>query len=160
MSMEGRIVEFLDSDELKIAYVRKQERDRLLAVDPRGRNLSVNGDRVVIVHKTVPESEFPSIARQISEQVAARQAEVDVELLWQSVGGNHREMEAAELAELFFTETGSEAASAVFHALSEDTLFFKRKGTQFLARTEEQVTTERTRRVRQREREDSRERIV
>src|SRR5438067_408588 len=142
MSLEGRIIEFLDAEELRLAYVRKQDRDRLHLIDPRGRNLSVNGDRVVIIHRAVTEGEFPTLARQISEKVAARQSEVDVELIWQSVGGKQRELEAAELAELFFAETTPEAASAVFRALAEDTLFFKRKGGQFLPKTEEQVNAE------------------
>lgn len=153
MSLESRIIEFLDSDELRIAYVRKQERDRLHVVDPRGRNLSVNSDRVVIVHRTADEGNFPAIARQISEKITARQSEVDVELLWQSVGNAHRELESGELAELFFAEGSSEAASAIFRALSTDTLFFKRKGAQFQARTEEQVSAERTRRQRHEEHE-------
>src|SRR4029453_2398753 len=97
-------------------------------------------------------------ARQISDKVSARQSEVDVELLWQSLGGSQREMQSAELAEIFFAEDSPEAASAVFRALSEDNLFFKRKGSQFLARSGEQVSTELTRRQRQREREQFRER--
>src|SRR5215831_6157405 len=159
MSLEGKIVEFLDADQLRVGYVRKQERDRLHVIDPRGRNLSVNGDRVVIVHRPADEGQFPAVARQISERVSARQSEVDVELLWQSLGGSQREMEPAELAEIFFAEAGPEAASAVFRALSEDNLFFKRKGAQFLARSVEQVSTELTRRQRQREREQIRDRI-
>src|SRR5437867_13450795 len=158
MSLEGRIIEFLDAEQLRVAYVRKQERDRLHVVDPRGRNLSVSGDRVVIVHRPAAEDDFPAIARQIVEKVAARQSEVDVELLWQSLGGSQREMESNELAELFFAEVSPEAASAVFRALSEDNLFFKRKGAQFLARSVEQVSTELTRRQRRREREQFRER--
>jgi exoribonuclease-2 len=114
----------------------------------------------VVVHRGAPEGEFPAIARQISDKVSARQSEVDVELLWQSLGGSQREMEPAELAELFFAEDTPEATSAVFRALSEDNLFFKRKGAQFLARTAEQVTTELTRRQRQREREEFRERAT
>jgi exoribonuclease II len=157
MSLEGRIIEFLDADELRVAFVRKQERDRLHLVDPRGRNLTVNGDRVVVIHRPVSEGEFPAAARQISEKIAARQSEVDVELLWQSLGGKQREMETAELAELFFAETTPEAESAVFRALSEDNVFFKRKGAQFLARSNEQITAEVTRRQRQRQREDFRE---
>ncbi|PYS03714.1 MAG: exoribonuclease II [Acidobacteria bacterium] len=160
MFLEGHIVEFLDPEQLRIAYVRKHERDRLHLVDPRGRNLSVSGDRVVIVHGTASENEFPALARQISEVVAVRQAEVDVELLWESLGGKQREMEARELAEMFFAEPSTEAASAIFRALSEDTLFFKRKGSQFLPKTQEQVSTERTRRQRQREREEFRERTA
>src|SRR6476661_2440050 len=157
MSLEGRIIEFLDAEQLHVAYVRKQERDRLHLVDPRGRNLSVHGDRVVVVHRAAPEGEFPSIARQITEKIAAHQSEIDVELLWQSVGGTHRELESAELAELFFAEATPEAASAVFRALSEDNLFFKRKGAQFQAKTQEQVGTELVRRQREREKKEFRE---
>src|SRR5215468_3039689 len=64
MSLEGRIIEFLDAEQLRIAYVRKQERDRLHLIDPRGRNLSVGGDRVVIVHRAVDEGEFPRANRK------------------------------------------------------------------------------------------------
>src|SRR5213594_2814110 len=160
MLLEGRIIEFLDAEELRLAYVRKQERDRLHVIDPRGRNLTVHGDRVVIVHRPSTEGEFPALARQISEKVSARQSEVDVELLWQSVGTRQRELNPSELAELFFAETTPEAESAVFRALSEDNLFFKRKGAQFLPKTEEQVSSERTRRQRQRAREEFREHVV
>jgi exoribonuclease II len=158
LSLEGRIIEFLDAEQLRVAYVRKQDHDRLHVIDPRGRNISVSGDRVVVVHRPVSEGEFPAIARQISDKVSARQSEVDVELLWQTLGGTQREMEPSELAELFFAENSPEAASAVFRALSEDNLFFKRKGSQFLAKSVEQVSTELTRRQRQREREEFRER--
>src|SRR5215468_8089951 len=158
LSLEGRIIEFLDAEQLHVAYVRKQDHDRLHLIDPRGRNLSVSGDRVVVVHRAAPEGDFPTIARQISDKVSARQTEVDVELLWQSLGGSQRELQPAELAEMFFAEDTPEAASAVFRALSEDNLFFKRKGSQFLARSAEQVSMELTRRQRQREREQFRER--
>src|SRR5688572_17891503 len=109
MSLEGRIIEFLDAEQLRVAYVRKHDHDRLHVVDPRGRNLSVSGDRVVVVHRPAPEGEFPTIARQISDNVSARQSQVDVELLWQSLGGSQRELEPAELAELFFAENSPEA---------------------------------------------------
>ena len=158
LSLEGRIIEFLDAEQLHVAYVRRQDHDRLHVIDPRGRNLSVSGDRVVVVHRATAEGDFPAIARQISDKVSARQSEVDVELLWQSLGGTQREMQPAELAEIFFAEDSPEAASAVFRALSEDNVFFKRKGSQFLARSVEQVSTELTRRQRQREREQFRER--
>lgn len=157
MALEGHIVEFLDGDQLRVGYVRKQERDRLHLVDPRGRNVSVAGDRVVIIHRPVGEEDFPSAARQLADKVAAHQSQIDIELLWQSVNGTHRDFEPAELADLFFAEATPEAASAVFRALSEDNLFFKRKGSQFQARTDEQVSAERTRRHREQERRDFRE---
>jgi exoribonuclease-2 len=48
----------------------------------------------------------------------------------------------------------------VFRALSSDNLFFKRKGSQFLAKSVDQVSTELTRRQRQREHEEFRERAA
>jgi exoribonuclease-2 len=160
MFLEGHIIEFLDADQLKPGFVRKQERDRLQVIDPRGRHVSVNGDRVVVVHRPSQESEFPSLTKTILERVRSRQSEVDIELLWQSLGVNGKEFLPIELAELFFSESTPEATSAVFHALAEDTLFFKRNGLRFAPKTEEQVIAEQTRRVRQREREQSRERLA
>jgi len=160
MFLEGQIIEFLDADELRPGYVRKQERDRLQVIDPRGRHISVSGDRVAVVHGPARESEFPSLAKGILEKVRSRQAEVDVELLWQSLGPQSREYLPAELSQLFFSESTAEAASAVFHALSEDSLFFKRNGLRFAPRSVEQVTAEQTRRIRQREREENRERLA
>jgi exoribonuclease-2 len=156
MFLEGQIIEFLDDDQLKVGYVRKQERDRLQVVDPRGRHISIAGDRVVVVHQKTSEDGFPGFARELSEKIQIRQVEMDVELLWDSLGGNQREFTPAELAALFFSESSPEAVSAVFRSLSADTLYFRRKGTQFLPRTADQVGTERTRRDRQLEHEQAR----
>jgi exoribonuclease-2 len=160
MFLEGQIIEFLDDDQLKPGYVRKQERDRLQVIDPRGRHLSVHGDRVVVSHGAVSESEYPSAVKRILERVQEREAEIDVELLWQSVGSSTRDYQPLELSEVFFSESTPEAASAMFHALSRDALFFKRSGLRFLPKTAEQVAAEQTRRVRQREREESREKLT
>jgi len=160
MFLEGQIIEFLDADQLKPGYVRKQERDRLQVIDPRGRHLSVNGDRVAIVHCPVPEGDFPRTARTILDRVQARQSEVDIALLWETIGNIGGEFQPLELAELFFSESTPEATSAVFHALSQDNVFFKRNGLHFVARTPDQVATERTRRTRQRYREEQRDQLT
>jgi exoribonuclease II len=160
MFLEGQIIEFLDADQLKPGYVRKQERDRLQVIDPRGRNLSVNGDRVAIVHCPVSESEFPKTAKTILDRVQARQSEVDIALLWESLGNSGREFQPLELAELFFSESTPEATSAVFHALSQDNVFFKRNGLHFVPRTADQVASEQTRRTRQRHREEQHDRLA
>jgi len=160
MFLEGQIIEFLDDDQLKVGYVRKQERDRLQVVDPRGRHLSIAGDRVVVIHQKTSEDGFPGFARELSEKIQNRQVEMDVELLWDSLGGDQREFTSAELATLFFSESSPEAVSAVFRSLSADTLYFRRKGTQFLPKTADQVGTERTRRDRQQENEKARGALV
>jgi exoribonuclease II len=160
MFLEGQIIEFLDADQLRPGYVRKQERDRLQVIDPRGRQLSVSSDRVAIIHSAIREGEFPKTAKTILERVQALQSEVDIALLWESLGGSAREFQPSELAELFFSQSTPEAASAVFHALLQDTVFFKRNGLHFVPRTADQVASEQTRRTRQREREEIRDRLA
>jgi exoribonuclease-2 len=160
MFLEGQIIEFLDADQLRPGYVRKQERDRLQVIDPRGRHVSVNGERVAIVHCPSSENEFPGLAKRILERVHERQLEIDVELLWGSLGNGAREYQPLELAEIFFSESTPETASAVFHALSDDSLFFRRNGLRFIPKTSDQVANEQTRRVRQRQREEEREKLV
>ena len=156
MSIEGRIIEFLDSDQLRMGYVRKQEGAKLHIIDPRGRNVSAPSDRVVIVHALASESAFPSTVREINDRIATRQSEIDIELLWQSVNGNHMERASSELARIYFGDDVPEAASAIFRSLSEDTLYFRRKGVQFTPKTPEQVDVEVLRRQRQKEREEFR----
>jgi exoribonuclease-2 len=129
-------------------------------IDPRGRHVSVNGDRVAIVHGPSSENEFPGLAKRILDRVQERRSEVDIELLWQSLSNGAREYQPLELAEIFFSESTPETASAIFHALSEDSLFFRRAGLRFVPRTSDQVTNEQTRRVRQRQREQEREKLV
>src|SRR6185295_19846830 len=146
MFLEGQIIEFLDADQLRPGYVRKQERDRLQVIDPRGRHLSVNGDRVAIVHGPAHEGDFPKAVRSILDKVHNLQSEVDIALLWESLGNSAREFQPQELAEIFFSQATPETASAIFHALSNDNLFFKRNGLRFLPKTNDQVTTEQTRR--------------
>ena len=160
MSLEGRIIEFLDTDNLRIAYVRKQEHDKLHLIDPRGRNLSVSGDRVVVVHRAASESAFPGIAKELQEHLTRLQTEVDVELLWQSLDRKEAGLQPSELATLFFSENTPEATSAVFRALFEDSLYFKRKGNQFVPKTEQQVETEILGRQREHEHEEFRKRAA
>jgi exoribonuclease II len=160
MFLEGQIIEFLDADQLRPGYVRKQERDRLQVIDPRGRHLSVNGDRVAIVHGPAHEGDFPKAVRSILDKVHNLQSEVDIALLWESLGNSGREFQPQELAEIFFSQSTPETASAIFHALSNDNLFFKRNGLRFLPKTNDQVTTEQTRRTRQRQREEVRDHLT
>ena len=160
MFLEGQIIEFLDDDQLKVGYVRKQERDRLQVIDPRGRHTRIAGDHVVVVHQKTSEDDFPGFARELADRIQNRQVEMDVELLWDSLGGSQREYTSMELAALFFSESSPESVSAVFRSLAADSLYFRRKGTQFLPRTAAQVGTERTRRDREFEHEQARDNLA
>jgi exoribonuclease-2 len=110
-------------------------------------------------HRQTAEADFPTAALEIADLIRSRRAELDVELLWQSLGGAAREFEPKELAEIFYSHSTSDAVSAIVHALHEDSLFFKRRGARFVSKTPDQVSVEKLSRERQREREESRDRL-
>ncbi len=160
MEFEGHIVEFVDSGALRMGYVRKRELRKVHIIDRRGRQSNVPANRIVVVHTATTEEEFPRVGQAILDRVLVRRSEIDAELLWELVHGAEREFRAAELAETYFGETSPEAESAVFRALDEAPIFFKRKGSEFQARSADQVASERVRRAREQERERFRTRVA
>ncbi len=159
MEMEGHIIEFIDSGSLRVGYVRKQERSRLQIIDRRGRQSSALSSRVVIVHLRIREDQFSEKAVELLEEVEERRAEIDLELLWESVKAEERDYTSAELAKTYFGETSPTSESAVFRALDSNPLFFKKRGIEFQPRSEMQVANERVRREREEERERFRGRV-
>lgn len=145
MELDGYIVEFVDSGALRIGYVRKREQRKLRIIDQRGRQSSVPASRVVVIHGVAHEADFRETANEINKRVEQSSAEIDAELLWQSVQTEPREFTPAELAEAYFGRTSPEAESAIFRKLAHEPLFFKRKGTEFQPRSVRQVASERLR---------------
>ena len=159
MELEGHIIEFIDSGSLRVGYVRKHERSRLQVVDRRGRQSSALASKVVIIHGPTREDEFSERAVGLIEEVEEIRAEIDLELLWESVKSEQRDFTIAELAEAYFGERSPISESALFRALDAKHLFFKKRGTEFRPRSETQVTTERVRNEREQENEQFRLRV-
>ena len=160
MELEGHIVEFVDSGALRMGYVRKRDPRKVHLIDRRGRQSNVPANRVVVVHVATTEEEFPRTGQEILDRVLVRKGEIDAELLWESIHSDQREFRAAELAAAYFGETSPEAESAVFRALDDAPVFFKRNGGEFRPRSADQVASERVRRAREQEREQFRTRVA
>ncbi len=158
MEMEGHIIEFIDSGSLRVGYVRKQERSRLQIVDRRGRQSSALSSRVVIIHGQTREDEFSEKAIELLEGVEECRAEIDLELLWESVKSERRDFSIAELTGTYFGESSAKSESALFRALDADPMFFKKRGVEFQPRSESQIANERVRKEREEERAKFRQR--
>ena len=159
MELDGQIVEFLESGALRLGYVRRREQKRIQVIDPRGRESSVPVSRVVVVHAAVPEEEFRGTAVSIRERIDALCADIDVELLWESVQSESREFDPTELAESYFGSSSPESQSAIFRRLADGGLFFKRNGTRFQPRGRLQVDSQRQRIEREQEKEKFRKHV-
>jgi exoribonuclease-2 len=152
--MEGRIIEYLDGDELKMGLVTVPGKSKLQLIDERGRNASVQPNRVVVVHQgPTSASEFPHRAAELRAQIESALKDLDIELLWESVRDQADEWTVEQLAENYFGDRHPVHLSALFRALMDDTLYFKRKGHSFAPKTLDQVREQQTALQRRQEKE-------
>ena len=160
MKLDGNIVEFVDSGALRLGYVRKREHRRVQIVDQRGRQSSVPMSRIIVVHTSSTEDEFGEKAVEILKSVEQRSAEIDLELLWESVYSDDRDFTVAELAAQYFGNSSPEFESAIFRVLERESLFFKRRGVEFHPRNRDQVASQRLRHEREKEKEQFRSHVA
>lgn len=161
LTLDGKAIEYLEGDQLKLALVEHEAKSKLQVTDERGRNESVPPSRVVVVHRERPlPGSFANFARELRARIEQAKDEIDVELLWQSVEQKEREYPLAELAAAYFSEVTSLRLSALFRALQEDNLFFRRKNASFTPRSAESIEELRHQLARRMEREAFRDSAV
>ncbi|MBI3952259.1 MAG: RNB domain-containing ribonuclease [Acidobacteria bacterium] len=137
---EGKVIEFLDGAGLRLALVIRHTGNKLQVLDERGKHDRVSPHHVVLVHSDkIALSEFLTQASQLKSRIESIKEQIDAELLWESVQDEPREFSLAELAQNYFGDHDAVHRSALFRALMEDTLHFRRKGSLFIARLRQQV---------------------
>ncbi|MBI4469084.1 MAG: RNB domain-containing ribonuclease [Acidobacteria bacterium] len=159
--LEGRTIEYLDGDQLKIALVEHEAKSKLQVVDERGRNESVPPSKVVLVHRDRPlPGHFVSFARELRSRIERAMDDIDIELLWQNIESPEREYPLEELAAVYFGEATPLHLSALFRVLQQDNFYFRRRNAVFSARSAQAVEELRQQHQRRREREAFREEAV
>ncbi len=158
---EGKLVEFLDNGALKLGVVIRHAGDKLQVADERGKHDRVSLNHLVVVHaeKTTP-SDLPNLVDRFKSRVDSLRDQIDAELLWESVQDDAREFDVAELAQNYFGDHDSFHRSALFRALAEDSVHFKRKGFLFMPRTRQQVADQLTAARRRQEKEAFRQQAL
>ncbi len=121
-------VEYLTGDRLVTALVQPQGKGPLAVQGPRGRTLTLAPEKVVFRHSA------PS-AEELQQRLERLQREVDVCLIWESVQDEPgREYDPRELARLYFGQEDDAHGSALYRALVQEQLHFRRRGLRFAPR--------------------------
>jgi exoribonuclease-2 len=160
---DGSVIEYQDGDHLRLACVVERGKGRLQVIDEDGKRGKVADHRVVWPHRvTVPDANaWDSAREELAARIGQRLGEIDLPLLWETVGEGQNEFETGELSALYFDEQGPLEKSAMWRKLASDRRHFKRKGTSWVRRSEQQleelVAQERQAEVREREREVAKE---
>ena len=138
---DGSLIEYQDGDQLRLACVVEKGKGRLQVIDEDGKRGKVADHRVLWSHRvTVADATAWNSAREtLAAEIGQRQGEIDLPLLWETVGEGQTEFETAELSALYFDEAGPLEKSAMWRTLAADRQRFKRKGTAWVRRSEEQL---------------------
>ena len=156
---DGSVWVTQDNDDLSLVCVNKRVKKKVQVLSERGREQSLSEDKLLwqLGSKARNEAEWPEVAARVGRMVGELRDSVDVPLLWETA----RELETSdlgELAELYFSgRIDAEHQVAIWLALAQDRLYFKRRGKVWEARTSEQVEEMLTQRRRENEREQLRE---
>jgi len=133
---------------------------------PRGRHISIGGRPALssFTRKSSEDGFSPAAHASFSEKVHTRQIEIDIELLWESLGGDQREFTPSELAVLFFFRNPRQRPFPRFFRslFGRHAVFFfsPQRDSIFCPETADQVGTERTRRDRQQVNEQARSHLA
>lgn len=158
---DGVIVEYRDDGELHLGCVMEKVGARLQIVDEADKRTKIPASRVLWQHRerATSLSHWPEVRTRLLALISSAQAELDVELLWEALDEDAADVEhpPATLASLFFTDAGPVELSALWRALTEEGVYFRRKGMNWVRRTAAQVATLREQRQRAASRAHDRE---
>lgn len=154
---DGQIWAIQDGDSLSLVCLARKVKKKAQVLNERGREQSIGEDKLLLSFPGKARTQQEWLERQESLQrdLSTLRNEIDVALLWETAV----EMETSDLkdlAELYFSgEVDNAHVIALWQALADDRLHFKRKGKEWELRSREQIDEMRT----QREREEERERL-
>ncbi|NOY81685.1 MAG: RNB domain-containing ribonuclease [Kiritimatiellaeota bacterium] len=162
MPFEQHVIEYFQGNELKLGWVAREKKSKLLVVDRAGRNDRVAPTNVLLSHGPIAggRGAFAEFARQVEDRTLALAAEIDTELLWDSLSARDREYSAEELAAEYFEESTPVYAAAAARAVLKDPIRFRRIRTRFRLRSREEVEKGRIREARQAANAALRERAI
>lgn len=134
------IIELFQEEELRFFYVEKVDKGQLHIVDRNGKRNRVPETRIIFLFPQTTNSESATSAiDRLQEEISSMMHDIDTLLLWESVPENDREYTIAELSHIYFNQPSILEQSALFRALREDQLHFKRKGVCFHPRKQQQI---------------------
>lgn len=136
---EGQLIAFLLDNGIRCGVVLNQAGKKVQLVDVNGKQRAINENQIVTgTNRKATVNTVKEMGAALEAEAAALAAELEVELLWESLPDHESGYLASELAELYFSDKSAPAALAVFNTLLDDQLYFKHRNGLFVPRTREQ----------------------
>lgn len=161
MDYENQIIEYLDDNSLKTGFVVRTQKNKVQIEDINGKNRRVAEKQIFQARGTSTSLSFPTAGSELENRMEKAAEEVELELLWEMIPDlGLDEFSAQELASEYYGENGPDENSAVFRALLNDPVHFKRSGMTFTARTAQEAEQILLQEQRKAEREAKKQKIM
>lgn len=135
---KGKLVEFRQNGERRLAVTVKPEGKKdWIVTDERGQNHKLRPQRFDFVVDGGPYA--PEDIGPFQAQVAPLLNPAGLEVAWELLVDDGEAIAVADLAEILFSQQTPECCYAAHGLLSEDKVFFKKKGDRYEPRPQSQV---------------------
>jgi exoribonuclease II len=138
MELENRIIDFLGSSEMVLAVVLRQSHGKLQVQLEGGRSDRAAERQIVAVHGAAGADPTRAL-RLLAERIQASMADIDVELLWESLLDHSGPLAISTMSRQYFGDAEPLHLSALARCLAADPVHFRRKGLEFSVRTREEA---------------------
>ena len=138
MDYDKRTVAFFDGSDLKLVFCDEETKNKLSVRSDRGRQFRIP---VKTVFKVLGKGDYNSFVAghdSMLADVELEKLDIDTTLLWEMLQEDLKDYSTDELAD-FYGETDDISCLALFAALVDDAVRFKRKGVSFAPRSAVQV---------------------
>jgi len=162
MSTEQCLAGFFDGSALKLVLILKTEGGNAWLLSPHGKRFRVPERQLLCVFPgRIEEADLPHRAEAFDKHLKTLAAEVDSALLWELMPQDGNERGVAEFASAWHGgKAPVDMLAAVFLALLDDVVHYKRRNLEFTARSPEQAQEQATALRRRREREEYEAQVV
>ncbi|MEN9361313.1 MAG: hypothetical protein RL095_2848 [Verrucomicrobiota bacterium] len=162
MSTEQCLAGFFDGSALKLVLMLKAEGGNAWLLSPHGKRFRVPERQLLCVFPgRVEEADLPWRAEALEKHLKVLAAGVDSTLLWESMPQDGLERGVADFAAAWQGgKAPVEMLAAVFLALLDDVVHYKRRNLEFTVRTPEQAQEQATALRRRREREEYEAQVI
>lgn len=135
---KGKLIEFRVHGERRLAVAERPEGKKdWIVIDQGGQSHKIRPQRVefMVANGLYQSSEIASFVREVQEYLDPS----SVEIAWEILIEENRAVTPQEMAELLFSEQSDVLCYAAYYLLSQDKIYFKKKGDSYEPRPVSQV---------------------
>ncbi|OQY39640.1 MAG: hypothetical protein B6226_01470 [Candidatus Cloacimonetes bacterium 4572_65] len=134
------VIEYFEGTGLHLGKKTGGKDSKIIVENGSKKKSKLSVARVLFSHVFTVDESSDTLIKQTEAKIDSFKDDFDIMELWEIALDEIREYDVDELLSFYSDDSSSFQKSALYRYIREENLHFKRKGTNFLPRTEEQIT--------------------